>query len=768
MHPPSEINRRLPGRWLWLCLPLLLALASTLAHAMPVSLSDPATGQPLGLYTRYLKEQHGRMTLDEARAALASMAATPGRAPVLSFGMGSKPVWIRLTATNPLASNQIRRLTLANSWLDEIDLYFVAADRVIASYRLGDAHPFAERPLPERFFSVDHAFAPGSTDIYIRVATPDPIVLPIHLQSIEAATAQRGMQGYSYGFLYGYLIALLAYNALLFINVRDRRYLIYAGFLSAFVLTNLAYTGHGYEWLWPASVTIQRWIIPLLMMAFGTLGLLFACYFLATIRKLPGTTAYVKRMVLTFATATGLALVFSDDQLHNLQISFVFILVFSVTMPGLGIWAVRRGLHNARYFLLASIASMIGTTTTALCVLGFIAYNEWSYRAVEMGMLVDATLLAMALGRQFRATQLEKIRAEITSTQLAETNLKLNENLRELEHLAATDRLTGLWNRRHFEVTAAAEMERARRYRHPTSILIFDIDHFKSINDTCGHQTGDDVLKQLAHVVRHDMRESDLVARWGGEEFTILMPNAKLAAAAEVAEKLRHAVESGAFPRKLKVTISIGVAEWASGFESLDTWIARADDALYQAKHLGRNRVAIAEYRHDTTTAGMNKPLLQLHWSPRYECGTSEIDVQHRQLFYGANRILRLIPALELAQQAEESRLTVLEAIDDLLADTAVHFETEERILEARNWDGLDEHRHEHRQLLAQARQLREALAETDIGSGAGKLISFVAIELIANHVLRSDRQYFPARQRASPTESDGGADDAMAAPSPA
>lgn len=758
----------MPGWRQWLCLLLILALAPTLAHAAPLSLNDAASGQPLGAHTRYLKEQQERMTLDEARSALASPAAKRGQTPVLSFGMGSKPVWIHLSATNPLASTQIRRLTLANSWLDEIDLYFVTGDRVVASYQLGDTYPHRQRPLPERFFAVDHSFAPGATDIYIRVATPDPIVLPIHLQSIEAATTQRSTQGYSYGFLYGYLIALLAYNTLLFINVRDRRYLIYAGFLASFLLTNLAYTGHGFQWLWPASVTIQRWIIPLLMMAFGTLGLLFACTFLATIRKLPGTTVFVKRMVLTFTIAAGLALLFSGDQLHNLQISFVFVMTFSVTMLGLGIWAVRSGLHNGRYFLLASIASMIGTSVTSLCVLGFVTYNAWYYRAVEIGMLIDATLLAMALGRQFRATQLEKIHTEIARTQLAEINLKLNENLRELEHLAATDRLTGLWNRRHFEITAAAEMERARRYKHPTSILIFDIDHFKSINDTCGHQTGDDVLKQLAQVVRHAMRESDLVARWGGEEFTVLMPNADLAAATEVAEKLRHAVEHYTFPRKLKVTISIGVAEWASGIESLDTWIARADDALYQAKHLGRNRVAIAESHPDATASGMNQPLLQLHWSPRYECGTPEIDLQHRQLFYNANRILRLVPALALAQQSEQSRLTVLQAIDDLLTDTAVHFETEERILQARNWSGLDEHRREHRQLLAQAHQLREKLAEADIGSGAGRLISFVAIELIANHVLRSDREYAPARQRARPKQASSGANDVVAASSPA
>lgn len=768
MHARFEIIRRWPACLLQACLLLTIMFACGPARAAVLLLDSPTTERPLGTYTRYLKEQHGRLTLDEARAALGSTAAAAGRSSVLSFGMGSEPVWIHLSVLNPLATAEMRRLTLANAWLDRIDVHFVTQGHVAAAYQLGDAWPHHERLLHERFFTIDHPFDPGTTDIYIRVETPDPIVLPLYLRSIDAATAWRTVQGYSYGFLYGYLIALLAYNSLLYISVGDRRYLIYAGFLASFVAANLAYTGHGFRWLWPGSVATQRWIIPLLMMVFGILGLLFARYFLSTHRKLPRTTRHAQHAVAAFAVASMAALLLGENQLHSLQVSFVFVTAFSVAMLGLGIWAVRAGVRNARYFLLASIASMIGTSITSLCVLGFVPYSEWSYRAVEIGMVVDATLLAMALGRQFRATQLQKIRAEIDSMRLVETNMKLSESLRELEHLAATDRLTDLWNRRHFEEAATAEMERARRYKHPISLLIFDIDRFKSINDTCGHQTGDDVLKTLAWIVRHGVRESDMVARWGGEEFTVLMPNADLAASTEVAEKLRHAVDRGTFPRQLKVTISIGVAEWASGIESFDTWVARADDALYQAKRLGRNRVALAEYHHEAAATGVDRPLLQLHWSPRYECGAATIDTQHRQLFYSANRILRLIPALSLAQQSEQIRLTVLQAVDDLLADIEAHFETEERELSTRNWPDLDTHRQEHRRLLEQARHLRQSLERTDIGGDAGKLISFVAIELIANHILRSDRKYFAATQHASSAHTAGTDDDAVANPAPA
>jgi diguanylate cyclase (GGDEF)-like protein len=168
---------------------------------------------------------------------------------------------------------------------------------------------------------------------------------------------------------------------------------------------------------------------------------------------------------------------------------------------------------------------------------------------------------------------------------------KLEEQLRALSE---TDSLTGLRNRRHFEKIVDAEKERAQRYEVPVSLLIFDIDHFKVINDTYGHNAGDAVLSELAKVVCGCTRESDIVARWGGEEFAILMPYASLHATAEVAEKIRQKIEAHQFPLGHKVTISIGVAEWSLATETFNTLLSRADDALYRAKRSGRNRSVLS------------------------------------------------------------------------------------------------------------------------------------------------------------------------------
>ncbi len=131
---------------------------------------------------------------------------------------------------------------------------------------------------------------------------------------------------------------------------------------------------------------------------------------------------------------------------------------------------------------------------------------------------------------------------------------------------------------------------RAKRYNEPLSLMIFDIDFFKKINDTHGHGVGDEVLRSLVHVVFQNIRQEDLLARWGGEEFMILMPQTALKSAFDLAECLRKNIEKYEFSKVGKVTVSLGLAEFSSE-DDIESFIKWADDALYIAKGNGRNRV---------------------------------------------------------------------------------------------------------------------------------------------------------------------------------
>jgi diguanylate cyclase (GGDEF)-like protein len=164
----------------------------------------------------------------------------------------------------------------------------------------------------------------------------------------------------------------------------------------------------------------------------------------------------------------------------------------------------------------------------------------------------------------------------------------------ELERLATTDGMTGIYNRRHFLALADLEWNKACRYNRPLTLLLLDIDYFKSINDTYGHQAGDDVIVHLANLAGSCKRVTDVLARLGGEEFALLLPETDLPQALICAERLRE--ELAAHPlavtsRSIRATISIGVAAKSSKTTTFSELINMADKALYDAKRSGRNRV---------------------------------------------------------------------------------------------------------------------------------------------------------------------------------
>ena len=169
---------------------------------------------------------------------------------------------------------------------------------------------------------------------------------------------------------------------------------------------------------------------------------------------------------------------------------------------------------------------------------------------------------------------------------------ELRDRNEELKTLNGLDSLTGANNRRHIDDTLVLLTSNARRYQHPVSVLIFDIDHFKSVNDTEGHPGGDKVLQGLVFTLRTVVREGDVVGRWGGEEFVIIAPNTDIDGAMVLAERARGAVAEKPFEiddHTISVTVSVGCASGCN--ESPSELVARADNALYRSKADGRNRV---------------------------------------------------------------------------------------------------------------------------------------------------------------------------------
>lgn len=558
---------------------LALSLFQAAAPAAPTPVGlDRNQAQGIGLHASYLRETGGRLPLAAVTSARVEGRFTPAGNPIMNFGIGSPPVWLHFNALNATGRALPRRLAVETAWLDRVEVYFRRDGRTVAYHVAGDEHPFASRPIASRHFVFEHAFSPGATDVFIRVQTPDPMLVPLYLLSPSQAQARQSMQDYSYGFLYGFLIALLGYNLMLYAGLREPRYIFYSLYLGMFLLMNMAYTGHGMRWLWPDSPVWAQWSNPVLMVLYGVSGLLFATRFLDTRHNFPR----VHRAVLAYAGAgvglLALAVVF-NRQHYALLVAFSFVTLFTLIMLALGVLGVRAGQRAARYFLLAAVSAMVGAATTALAVWGVIPTSVWTYRAVDIGMLLDATLLALALTYQFRIGQDQRLRAE---------------------QLARMDPLTGMNNRRAFTDKAVPIWNIALRRGHTLSVVLLDIDCFKRINDMYGHAYGDEVLMAVAGALDATIRSQDVAARWGGEEFILLLPETALEEATVLAERLRLAIECIRITHPddiITVTASFGVAQRGPEHSSLDALISTADKYLYQSKSAGRNRISCAPGR---------------------------------------------------------------------------------------------------------------------------------------------------------------------------
>lgn len=220
---------------------------------------------------------------------------------------------------------------------------------------------------------------------------------------------------------------------------------------------------------------------------------------------------------------------------------------------------------------------------------------KWRQEQFVLALAVFAALIvtaAITTGIQRRLTltgQLEKMRGDLENS-----NTALRSTLATAELLAARDQLTGLCNRRNFDQRLEGAIARSARHGDRFSLLMIDIDHFKNINDHYGHATGDDVLRRFGEVLSERLRQNDIAARWGGEEFAVLADGANLENARLLAEQIRESVAMTPFPPVPRVTVSVGVAEYQEG-ESGDDLLRHADKALYGAKRNGRNRVIAAD-----------------------------------------------------------------------------------------------------------------------------------------------------------------------------
>jgi len=562
-------------RRLYFHITLLTVLLAVFSHAHAGSVSPVLTSNnydAIGEHSQFLIETEKVLSFDQVVEAFKSGQFSKWGKPVLSFGIGVKPLWLKFDIHNQSDKTHLRRLIIETSWLDSAEVYIVKNRQLISRQKTGDTFPFDSRPVDHRFFAFDNEYAPGTSEIYIRVETPDPMVLPIFFGDLTSSSNRDIFNGYSYGMLYGIIIGLLLYNLFIYLTIRQPRYLYYVLYLSMFLLMNLSYTGHGYANFWSGSIWLQRWINPVSIAIFAATGIMFALSFLK-IKKLFPQLYFHTIFACAFVCCLLVMFVALNMQTVSVAFSIIFVMSFSVFTVYCAIISFNKGHRDAIYYLVATIATLIGSAITALTVWAIIPYTTLTYRAAEISVSLDAILLSIALAEQIRRANKEKLQAQL---------------------LARTDMLTGLNNRRAFIEISTPIWHNAIRHNHELCIILLDIDKFKLINDSYGHGAGDAVLKEISSVLDKTVRDGDVLARWGGEEFAILLPQTSLEQAKLMAERIRQIVADMKIIYEseiIKTTVSLGVSQKNIKTKTIDNVFTAADSCLYFAKQSGRNKV---------------------------------------------------------------------------------------------------------------------------------------------------------------------------------
>jgi diguanylate cyclase (GGDEF)-like protein/hemerythrin-like metal-binding protein len=374
--------------------------------------------------------------------------------------------------------------------------------------------------------------------------------------------------------------------------------------------------------------------------------------------------------------------------------------------------AVRRALPGSDWAL---VVVRNGTTQVAYRLFG-----------IAITLLLGAVVLAYFIAMQ-RQVGVES--AISTKHQEAEGRAV------EMARQADTDALTGVLNRHGFNSLMSRELARARRYTHPLSVVMLDIDHFKSVNDRFGHPAGDKVLVAVAALLETYVRESDRVARWGGEEFVVIAPMTNLAGAAQLAEKLRALLEDSPLGPDGPITASFGIAEVGEG-DTAEAFLHRADQALYRAKTSGRNRVEGLSRATDIAGNPWNESRREddMVGGKQLYAGTGfpPIDREHLELSNALESFVQLVNAGNADQ--------VRPALAALITGVSVHFQHEESLMAEFFYPQCLQHEEAHALFVDDVRRFQNILLSKGLTPdfrrwAVGRLLEWFRFHILAHDV---------------------------------
>ena len=601
-------------RCVWLLVTLLVAAP---AQAEVLVLDRGSERVALAAHVAHLVDAGRDLDIQQVRdAAVAARFRSSPEGRDLNLGITPAALWVRLELDVRPDGAGPWLLEVGYPPLDRIEVFH--GDRLAVG---GDLLPSSARPFAHRFHVIPLDLASGRQTVYLRITTQSSLTAPLTLWRSAALHANDQWQYSLYSGYLGALIALVLYNFLLYLSLHDRVYITYVAYAAAMTTGQVALNGLGGQFLWPEWVAWGNVAAILGIASAGFFGVIFTRQFLHTRQTMIRMDRVLLGGQLLFSLAIALAVLGRYD-LALATTSLVGI-AFAVAAVICGTLAIRQGNSGARFFLLAWTMLLGGGAITALRNMGWLPTNMWTLNSLQVGSTLELLLLSFALadrihverrGREqaqaeaLAATQanvalLERSEAELEqrvadrTAALEAANQRLEASEQRQRDLAQHDALTGLANRALFDDRLGQAMAMAQRDRSRFALLYLDLDKFKPVNDSYGHGVGDLLLKQVAQRIAGCVRESDTVARIGGDEFVIILRAVSLAdSAAQVAENIRQAIEKLFFVdgHELSISCSIGVAIYPDDATSGLELAQCADSAMYRAKEAGRNAVVLS------------------------------------------------------------------------------------------------------------------------------------------------------------------------------
>ncbi|MBW0149212.1 sensor domain-containing diguanylate cyclase [Marinobacter sp. CAU 1620] len=540
----------------------------------------------------------------------------------ISFGYGKDVYWFRVTLDNAAPQAIQTFVEIGYPVLDRIEVYINPMSSGTEPLILGDKQHFSERPIDHRNFVVPLNLAAGErARVFLRVETTSSMQVPLIWWDRDSFFSAEQSRTMFEGIYYGIVLVMVLYNLFVFMAVGERSFLHYVGYITAMPLFIASLHGVAFQYLWPGATWWNDQSIIVFLNLAVLFGGTFSIRFINVTRENhPRFNRWTVAVIIVAGAlaAAGLLIPYKFLILPTILVAFVG----CSTMLILSIIRWYRRDPAARYYTLAWVFMLFGGIVLALSKFTVLPRNLLTENATQVGSALGVILLSIALAdrldrekrrafqaqqrllseeRKARMAQEKSLRVQREANTLLEERVhartrdlkSLNDQLLEL---SATDALTGLKNRGYFDRTFQSAVVRAFRYQEQLSLLVLDIDHFKKFNDTYGHLVGDDCLKMVAQCIsQHVTRPQDLAARYGGEEFVVLLPDTPVDGAIRVAERIRAEIEATAFRvsgEVLHLTVSAGVCtvspERADATKEIFNW---ADEALYEAKGEGRNRV---------------------------------------------------------------------------------------------------------------------------------------------------------------------------------